>query len=272
MDSEPILRLAQDLSQNLDLAWTFLLLLTRFTAAIVLLPGVGMGPAGAVIRYPAMVVFALTALMTSPRAALPADIVMLGVAIVNEAILGAMIAMIPHMLISGIQIAAQLSSTSMGLGASALFDPTTNNQLPDLGRLLSDLTVVLFLLIGGHYVVIHAIAGMGGTLVPGTFIVGANSVAELLSRFGDIFSMGVMLAAPVLVALMVTQFVLGLISRAVPTLNVFIVSFPLTIGIGLVLMILALPDIVVFMRERFLGIESGVLAIVDGAQFVAPRN
>jgi flagellar biosynthetic protein FliR len=270
MDSVEVLRLAQLLSSNLDVMWTFLLLLTRFMAAIVLLPGVGMGPGGVVVRYPAMVILALTALITSPRATLPPDMVMMGAQIISEALLGAALAMIPHMLISGVQVAAQLSSTSMGLGASQLFDPTTNVTVPDIARLMSDLVVVLFLLLGGHYVIIHAVAGMGGVIVPGTFVVGATTVSELVSRSADIFRIGVMVAAPVLVALLLAQFVLGLISRAVPTVNVFIVSFPLTIGIGLLLLILALPDVVTFMRGEFNRIEPSVIDIVSDARSVTP--
>jgi flagellar biosynthesis protein FliR len=56
----------------------------------------------------------------------------------------------------------------------------------------------------------------------------------------------------VVVALLLTNFVLGIISKAVPTVNVFIISFPLTIGVGLTISIIALPEVAVFLEREFM--------------------
>ena len=72
-----------------------------------------------------------------------------------------------------------------------------------------------------------------------------------------------MVSIPVIVALLLTQFVMGLISRTVPTVNIFIVSFPLTISIGLVVTVLAMPDIMVFIRREFAGLEGTLLALLE---------
>ena len=56
---------------------------------------------------------------------------------------------------------------------------------------------------------------------------------------------------------------MGMISRAVPTVNIFIVSFPLTIGIGLILTVLSLPEVLHYSTREILGLEQQVAAVVD---------
>jgi flagellar biosynthetic protein FliR len=125
--------------------------------------------------------------------------------------------------------------------------------------------VILFLMLGGHHAVIYAAAGLGGQIIPGTYLVGAGTVDLLVDQTALIFKIGLLISAPVLVALLLTNFVMGLISKAVPQVNIFIISFPLSIGIGLVLFLLALPDIAVFMERRFQGVEQNLLLLVKDA-------
>jgi flagellar biosynthetic protein FliR len=75
--------------------------------------------------------------------------------------------------------------------------------------------------------------------------------------------MGVMISAPVIVALLLTNFVLAIISKAVPTVNIFIISFPLTVGVGLGISLFALPEVGHYISQQFLKIESLLSAAVN---------
>ena len=146
-------------------------------------------------------------------------------------------------------MAGVLSSTAMGLNAGNLIDPSSGSQTSDLSRIYGDLVTILFLILGGHYTVVAVAATTTGILAPGTILTQTFS-ADLMARLSSqIFEMGIMLSAPVIVALLLTNFVMGLISKAVPTINLFIISFPLTVGIGLILSGLGLPD-AMFYAER----------------------
>jgi flagellar biosynthetic protein FliR len=74
--------------------------------------------------------------------------------------------------------------------------------------------------------------------------------------------MGCMIAAPVIVALLLTNFVMALISKAVPTVNLFIISFPLTIAVGLGISIIALPEVVYYLTEQYRRLEHLLLITV----------
>lgn len=264
-----LLTISKDILANLDVGWTFFLLLTRFAAMIIVLPGIGGGQRGVYVRSAAIVVFAFAAITTSPRAAIPASIALLFVQLTSEFLLGFILGVVPLMIVAGIEGGAHLASVTMGLGAGQLFDPVSNANSSAVERILGDLTTFLFLAVGGHYIILEAVSGLGGTIVPGTFAVSENGIALFLDRAGDLFRVAVLVSAPCIVALLLTQFVMGLITKTVPAVNVMIVSFPLTIGIGLALILLSLPEMVTFVTKLLSGLDVSILTIIKDVTVVA---
>ena len=253
---------AISLLSHVDKAFTFLLLVLRFSGMFLLAPGLGGQARGLSVKYPAILVLSFAAMYSSPVVALPTSIGLMVAMMFSEVILGAVIGMIPLLVVAIVQNASQLSSTSMGLQSGAVIDPSTGGQTADIARLLGDLVVIAFFFVGGHRVMIYAVSGLGGRLIPGSFVLGEHTIELLIQRSSDIFSVGMLLASPVIVALLLTQFVMGLIAKAVPTINVFIISFPLTIGIGLVLIILMIPEIMRAIEPMLTGIESNIYAVM----------
>jgi flagellar biosynthetic protein FliR len=246
---------ADYLLRSSDAVWTFLLLSTRYMTFFMSMPGIGDGTKGLAVRGSAIFMFSILSLQSSPHAKMPADWAMMTVAIVSEGALGFIVGLLPRLIVSGAQMAGQLASTSMGLGSAQLFDPTTGGSVSDIAKIYGDLVVVLFLLLGGHHVLIHALSGLNSTLVPGTFVVSDQNINSIIDISSAVFESGVLISAPVIVALLLTQFVMGILSKAVPTVNVFIVSFPITIGIGLGLTILGLWDFAALIKPEVLSIE-----------------
>lgn len=254
--------------ENLSYVYTFTLLTVRYTGMLMMMPGLSQGQRGILVRIPAIMVMAYASLFSGQMAPMPKDCLDMGLGIFSEAMFGTLLGFIPAMLMSGIQLAGHLSSTTMGLGAAQLMDPTLGIQTTSLGRLMADTMTVIFLLLGGHYVIIYAAAGLGGTIIPGTFLITDSTIKLLMDKSAEIFLLGVMISSPVIVALLLTQFVMGLISKAVPTVNIFIVSFPLTIGIGLVLTGLTFPEMASFMNSYWNSMESSIMQLVVDMQTI----
>ena len=265
-----LLTLPARLLEHIDVAWTFLLLVTRFTGLMAFLPGLGMGVSGLVVRLPAILILSLAALSTSPVAPMPTDMALMMVSFLGEFMLGSAIGMIPLLVIGGVQMAGQLASTTMGLQPSQLIDPSFNVSLSDVSRIYSEIVIIIFMMLGGHIVAVQVAAGLGGQLIPGTFVPGDITLDVLIGKAGDIFRLGVVLSGPVIVALLLTNFVMGLISKAVPTINIFIISFPLTIGIGLLLSILVLPELFSVVVREFGTIEPAITTLLEEVSKVAP--
>jgi flagellar biosynthetic protein FliR len=259
MEVDYLAQLASALLERLDVGWTFLLLLTRFALFIMVVPGLGGGMGGLAVRYPAVVALSVASLDIRHPVPVPSNAGDMVLAFGSELALGGLLGLIPLLIIAGAQTAGQVASGTMGLNGAQLFDPTTATSLPDLSRLYSDLSIVIFLSVGGYYPVIAVLAGMDGVAPPGSFIVQAKTVAELIQQSSHIFEIGCVLAAPVIVALLLTNFVLAIVSKTIPTVNLFVISAPFTIGIGLIISMLALPEVAHALARHFLGIE-GILS------------
>lgn len=251
------------LLSNLDVAWSFVLLVIRYTAFMLVIPGLGGGAAGVQVRLPGVLVFAYVSTLGGLIAPIPANSWELLASGFSEVIFGMVLGFIPAMAVAGVQTAGQLSATTMGLGAAQLLDPTSGVQVSSIGRIMSDMVIAIFLFTGGHYLVLYALSGLDASIAPGTFLVTEGSIKAIIDQSSLIFYSGVMISAPVIVALLITQFVMGLISKAVPTVNIFIVSFPLTIGIGLILTLLCLPELVVYMDRQWKQTEQTIAVVVD---------
>lgn len=248
---------------RLDYGWTFILLITRYFIFFIVVPGLGGGVNGAVIRYPAAIMLAAVCMHNGNLATVPSTPGGMIAQIVSEVVLGGVIGIIPLLIVAGAQTAGHLASGTMGLNGAQLFDPATSTQLSDLSRIYSDITIIIFLLVGGHHLAIAQLAGLNNGLTPGGFFLGEIGISTLIDQSARIFYIGCIVAAPVIVALLLTNFVMGIMSKAIPTINIFIISFPLTIGVGLALTILALPEVGQFLQREFIRLNNLFSAVIS---------
>jgi flagellar biosynthetic protein FliR len=216
-----------------------------------IVPGLGGGISGIGVRYPAAIALSLVTLNLDHTTAVPSNAAGLVGQLVSELILGAVVGLIPVLIVAGAQTAGHLATGTMGLNGAQLFDPSTQAQLSDLSRIYSDITILIFLLVGGHYVAIAQLAQMNTSFSPGSFMISDLGLQTLVDQSARIFQIGCLIAAPVIVALLLTNFVMGIISKAIPTVNIFIISFPLTIGVGFSISILALPEVAHLLEREF---------------------
>lgn len=264
-DAENLLTLAQLFLQKQDYVWTFILLVVRFSAFISVVPGIGSGLLGASVRLPAILLFSAISMASSPIVALPPSVGDLALGILSEVTLGFLIGFVPLLIVSGFQLGGHLSSTSMGLGGAQLFDPTSGTTLSEIAKLYGDLVVLIFLFLGGHLVAIEAVSGFSSSIMPGTFLVSEETLGIIVDHAAGIFEIGMLVASPVVVALLITQFMMGLTTKMVPTVNIFVVSFPLTVGIGLLITAVAFPTLAHYANSKLTGIEATIDEVVESS-------
>ena len=83
----------------------------------------------------------------------------------------------------------------------------------------------------------------------------------LVMRTADIFIIGIRLAAPVMVALLLTTIALGIMARAFPQMNIFMISMPLNIGLGLVILGMTLTIFFHVLQVAFGNLSSQIEAL-----------
>ncbi len=265
---DQLLLLPTQLLQNYDLVWSFLLVFFRFCSMLVIMPGIGNGTAGLAIRVPGALMMSYAATVNATPAHLPTEFGDFFLAIFSEIIFGMALGSIPAMVVAGMQMALQLTSTTMGLSAGQMYDASMGISLTSLGIFGGNVAIGLFLLMGGHHHVIYAVSGLGGEIIPGTFLINDRTITLIIDRVGLIFTAGTMISAPVIVAILLTKFVMGLVTRAVPQVNIFIIAFPLTIGIGLIITALSLPEVGHYLERDFRRAEQEIIILTDETQHI----
>ncbi|WP_028455504.1 flagellar biosynthetic protein FliR [Chitinilyticum litopenaei] len=170
---------------------------------------------------------------------------------VRELVIGIALGFIMRLIFTGMEMAGHLTGLQMGLGFATLYDPLHSTNTAVLAQIYSLLTLLIFLALDGHLIVLRAVLESFVTLPIGSPPAGYGAFKLLADYGATIFRTGVMLSLPVLAALLITNLAIGVMTRAAPQLNVFAVGFPLTLGIGLVALQLSLPYLPQFI-ERML--------------------
>lgn len=149
------------------------------------------------------------------------------------------------------RIAGQFMDVQIGLSMMSLFDPSTQTNSTLIERLLQMLTIIVFFLIDGHLVLIKALMDSFNVVHIGSFVLGSGSAMYALNAFIQFFQISLRIAIPVVFVLIITDIVLGLVSRTVPQLNVMILGLPIKILLGMFVFMLTLPEIINLMVHAF---------------------
>lgn len=131
-------------------------------------------------------------------------------------------------------VTGQIIAMQMGLGFASMVDPASGVSVPVLGQFLVMLTTLLFLAMNGHLVAFEVIAESFITLPVGGGLL-VEHYWQIAGKLGWVIGAGLLLALPVITALLVVNLAFGVMTRAAPQLNIFSIGFPMTLVLGLVI-------------------------------------
>ncbi len=229
---------AQILAWITPLVWPFLRALALFQALPVL--GTRQVPTQVRIGLAAFIAYAAQpSLPPPPVVALDAPVAMLLVA--QQIVIGLSLGFAVRLVFAAVEFAGELIGLQMGLNFAGFFDPLSATTGTATSRFFGTLVAWLFIVMGGHLLVIAALVQSFQS-----FPVGPEPFAFVAQmqpqRWGaEIFSVGLWIALPLLTMLLFVNLVLGTISRVAPQINIFAIGFPVTLGVGLLGLLLTLP-------------------------------
>jgi len=174
----------------------------------------------------------LTALGVAGEVPVPQSYGLLAALAAQEVLLGLLIGFVARLVFAAVQFGGQLIGFQMGLGIVSVLDPQFETQISVVSQFQYILAVLLFLAVGGEGVLLEVFARNLTTLPPGGMAVTGPLVAALVQLTGEVFSLGLRLAAPIVAALFASQVILGVFARSVPQMNMLILGFPLQIFVG----------------------------------------
>lgn len=229
---------------------TFTLVFCRLGAILTLAPVLGHRSIPVTHRAGLAVLLALVlAPLLAPAAAADRDALGWAVAIAGEILVGLVIGFVAHMVVAAVQIAGELTGLGMGLSAASVYDPSMGGQMNVVTTFQELLALLLFLTLNGHYLVLQAAAASFQRIAPGA-PVHAALAGGVVALGSKLLRAGLELAAPIVGILFVLNAVMALLARVAPQTNVFALTAPVTLGLG----IFGLVETAPYFSQAFAGL------------------
>lgn len=171
---------------------------------------------------------------------------------VKETFVGFTLGFVASLVFEAVQVAGRIIDFQRGSTMAELFAPQLQTRVSELGQFKLQLAIVIFLSIGAHHFFIAALL-RSFEVVPATGFphieAGWTPAAAFITTLtGGVIAVGVQLAAPAMIALLLTDLFFGIVNRVAPQINVFFLSLPVKMVVGLLVVLVSLP----LFKERYI--------------------
>ena len=229
---------AQILAWITPLLWPFLRALALFSSLPLL--GTRVVPARVRVALAALVALAAQASLP-PISPVALDSWLAFQLVLQQLLIGISLGFAVRLVFSAIELAGEVVGLQMGLNFAGFFDPMTASQTTATSRFFGAIVGWLFIVINGHLLVIAALVGSFNAFPVGPEPFAFLQQARPHEWGAQIFSTGLWIALPMVAMLTFVNLVLGVISRVAAQINIFAIGFPITLGVGLLGILLTLP-------------------------------
>jgi len=202
--------------------------------------------------------------------AIPTSLVGYFLLVVGEVLIGIIIGFFLNVIFAVFQSAGQFFSVQMGFGASEVFDPLAQEEVPLMGQFLNIIGMLTFLLIAGaQKLLLVGVYQSFRSLRAVDLVAGRSALFPMLARsLGGLFVNALTISFPILGTLLLVSVAMGLMAKAAPQMNLLIMGFPISIAVALIVLALSMPMLVeAFSRLLEGGMEDvgGMLDALRGA-------
>jgi len=242
----------------------FLLIFVRMTGLFVISPVFGRRniPSYFKIGFSFILALILVNTVALPDISGYGNILQYAVLVAREFIVGITIGYVSYMMFSAIYLAGQAIDMQIGFGMVNILDPVSNIQVPVTSNFYFIICMLVFLAVNGHHVLIKAIFDSYSIVPLADAVLGENLVQDVVRIFGSTFVIAFKIAAPVTAAILIADVAMGVISKTIPQLNVFIVGMPLKIVLGIAVVAITMPMFIALLEALFDGMNGEMFNIM----------
>ncbi len=152
---------------------------------------------------------------------------------------------------AAIDVAGELIGMQMSLSFAVFYDPQNAGQTPVLSEFLGLITTLIFLALNGHLLTLSVLAESFRLLPVSATPFASGGFASFMAWSSTLFSAGLLLALPLITALLIANLAMGVLARVAPQLNIFAVGFPVTLMSGFVVLMFSIPYFGAAMEKLF---------------------
>ncbi|RJF98665.1 flagellar biosynthetic protein FliR [Noviherbaspirillum saxi] len=186
--------------------------------------------------------------------------------VMQQLVIGLAMGFAMRIVFAAMEMAGEICGLTMGFGFATFFDPQTRARSSAIAQFLALLTLMVFLAADVHLMMLSTLAESFISIPISAQPAGAGGFRTLAVWGGQIFSAGVQLSLPIIAALLITNIALGVLTRAAPQLNLFGIGFPVTLGVGFIVIALMLPYLATPIGKLFNEGLSVMLQAASGAR------
>jgi flagellar biosynthesis protein FliR len=169
----------------------------------------------------------------------------------NQFLIGAALGFTMQVTFAIVTAAGDLMGLGMGLGFATFFDPQAQSNASALSSWLNMLAMLAFLVFDGHLQMIAALVASFQSVPISANVLAAPGWRTLAGWGSAILNSGVLLAMPVIVALLITNLSLGILNRAAPQIGIFQIGFAMTTLIGMLIVVMMTPNMIPYFARLF---------------------
>lgn len=230
---------------------SFFAVLVRYSVLFSVIPFLGdrVVPMPVKILFSVTVTIALfpplvrTGLVVPAQATVWADSVLGIVRVVGlEALFGVLMGFTARLVFDAISFGSNLVGTFMGLSAATMFDPHHETQSQVIAEFYLALAMLIFLALDGHHLMLRAALESYRWVSLGQVDLTGSFGPRILELTGSVIRYGLQLAAPVGIAVFALNVAFGVVARAMPQVNILVLSFAVTLIVGLLVMLITISD------------------------------
>lgn len=176
---------------------------------------------------------------------------MLVYSVVSEIMSGVILGFIANMIFEFIRMAGGYMDIQIGLSMMNILDPSSETTSTPFSNLSYFISMVIFFIIDGHHLLIKCLIQSFKVVNIGQNIVFQDTFSVVLDAFREYFVIGVKIAIPLVLIIIITDLCMALVSRTVPAINVMILGMPVKMVVGLLTFIALLPIMIKIISYGF---------------------
>lgn len=212
-----------------------LLILIRITTFISQVPGFSFKGVPNIFKVGLSLSFSLIVYVNTPEFITVDSLLFFFMLIIKEILIGMFLGLIVTLIFGAIEIAGQFVDFQSGFSMGSIFDPSMGKQASYYGRIYYWMSLSLFFILNLHIGVIESIIKSFNYIPIGDINFVTQDIKGLINLFVNTFEIAFNLAAPMVILVLITDIVLGIISKSVPQINVLMLGMPIKALVGYML-------------------------------------
>lgn len=182
--------------------------------------------------------------------------------LVQQLLIGIAVGFTMRVVFAAVEAAGEIVGLQMGLGFASFYDPQSAGQTLVLARFFNLLAMLAFLATNTHLLLLGVLTESFQTLPVSTQPLAAAGFHNVAAFGSSVFVLGLQIALPVIAILLMTNLALGILTRSAPQLNIFAIGFPITLGVGLIVLDFSMPYLAPQLEHMFMqALKAGTLVL-----------